>query len=101
MPSDEGKEVKLLLLVKGDHHDKTEFSVASIDPASSLEVEVGEPSPVSQRAITQFPLYIRVPKGAPTVNRRGTEQAKAGEVILETTHPKVKRMQFSVQFAVE
>lgn len=97
----EGREVKLLLLVKGEHHDKTTFSVGAIDPAVGLEVEVGEPRPLKSGAITQFPLFVRVPKGAPLVNRRGTEQAPSGSILVETTHPRIKRIQIWVRYAVE
>ena len=97
----EGHEVKLLILVKGEYHDTTQFSVASIDPAEGLEVEVGDPRPLKSGAITQFPLVVRVPRNAPLANHRGTEQAPAGSILVETTHPRIKRMQIWLRYAVE
>ena len=97
----EGREVKLLLLVKGENHDKIDFSVAAIEPDEGLEVEISDPRPLKNGAITQLSLLVRVPPNAPIANRRGTEQAPAGSILIETTHPRIKRMQIWVRYAVE
>ncbi|HAY81578.1 MAG TPA: hypothetical protein DCY79_17380, partial [Planctomycetaceae bacterium] len=70
-------------------------------PDEGLEVEISDPRPLKNGAITQLSLLVRVPPNAPIANRRGTEQAPAGSILIETTHPRIKRMQIWVRYAVE
>ena len=65
-----------------------------------LSISLGRPSEVNN-AVTQTPLEIAIPPGSPAQNHLGSEQGKLGQVVLETTHPRVQRVRILVRFAVE
>jgi hypothetical protein len=96
----EGRSRTLRLVTRGQHRKDIEFSVASKSP-EFLQVSLGEMIEVNQGAVTQVPLTIAVPRGAPEANHLGSAQGKMGEVVLSTSHPDVKEVKLKVQFVVE
>jgi hypothetical protein len=99
-----GAKRKLFLVVRGPHRRETAITIGAVDPAW-LKVSLGEPKELETRAngeggVTQIPLEIAIPPGSPPVNRIGSEQDKYAEVILDTTHPDVKRIRMYLQFVV-
>ena len=92
----EGASEQLHVLVKGSQREDVEVRVASVEPAEGLEATLGAAQ--GSGAVIIYPLTIRVPQGAPPLNRLGKN---AGKVVLETTHPDVEQIEIMVQFAVE
>jgi hypothetical protein len=97
--SAKGATRKLFLLVRGDHRHDLAIKPGKLDPAW-LKVELGEPTELNNGAVTQIPLTIEIPPGAPPANYLGTDQGKYAEIILETTHPQVKEIRLHLKFAI-
>ena len=93
-----GAKVTLRALVKGQHRNDVTLTVASAEPADSLQATVGEPN--REQNIVTIPLTIEVPRGAPPVSHFGTAESKAGKIVLKTTHPQVEEIEIEVRFAV-
>jgi hypothetical protein len=98
--SAEGRSRTLRLVTRGSHRKDIQFSVASKSP-EFLEVNLGKMIEVNNGLVTQVPLTISVPRGAPESNHLGSAQGRMGEVVLETDHPDVKQVKLKVQFVVE
>jgi hypothetical protein len=96
----EGATRKLLLLVRGDHRHDLTIKPVKLDPPW-LKVKLGEPSPLAGGTVVQVPLTIEIPPGTAPVNRLGSEQAKLGEIVLETSHPQAKQIRLYLKFAIE
>ena len=64
-------------------------------------MSLGQPSEINHGAVVETPLVIEIPPGSPAVNRLGSDQGKLGEIILETTHPRVPKVRILVRLAVE
>ena len=94
----EGRSRTLQLVTRGQHRKEIEFNVASKSP-EFLEVSLGKM--IDRGAVTQVPLTIAVPRGAPVANHLGSAQGKMGEVVLSANHPDVKEVKLKVQFVVE
>jgi len=75
--------------------------VQKVDPQDVLAVELDEPHEINAGAVYMHPLNIAIPPGSRLVNRMGTEQAKMGRIVIETTHPDIKTILVYVKFAVE
>lgn len=107
--SNVGKDIHLNLMVKGEYKEQVDFSVASIDPESNLEVEIKEPHDVTdtdadgnETLLTRrFPLTVRVKKGSPAIRRLGSKQGKLGRIVLNTNHPEIEQFEIKVQFATQ
>ena len=90
---------RLRILIRGPYRDKVKLSVGTIDPANVLTATIGEPTVVGNGYL--YPLTITIPKGAPSINRLGTQQGKLGLINIETTHPTAKLLPIYVSFAIE
>jgi hypothetical protein len=66
-----------------------------------MKVTVGEPTELRSGAVTQIPLTIEIPPGQPPVNHLGYDQGAYAEIVLETTHPEVKKIRIHVKFVIE
>ena len=75
------------------------FKPVKIVP-DALSVSLGQRSEINN-AVTQTPLEIAIPPGTPAENHLGSEQGKLGQIILETTHPRVPKLRILVRFVVE
>ncbi|MHB0955265.1 MAG: DUF1573 domain-containing protein [Pirellulaceae bacterium] len=99
-PADAAKAV-LQLYVTGPHRHETHLSVGQVDPSDRLKVEIGPPRELNNGKAIQFLVTIEIPAGGTPINRMGSDQAKWGRVVLETTHPQTKQVPIRVKFAVE
>ncbi len=98
---DRGAKATLRILVKGPHRQDVKLTLQAVDPEDILKVTLGESQKINEGAVYMYPLNIEIPPGARLVNRMGTEQAKMGKIVIETTHPTAKSLPIYVKFAVE
>ncbi len=98
---DRGAKATLRILVKGPSRADVKLKVRKVDPQDVLAVELDEPHEINAGAVYMHPLNIAIPPGSRLVNRMGTEQAKMGRIVIETTHPDIKTILVYVKFAVE
>jgi hypothetical protein len=96
-----GAKATLRILVKGPHRQDVKLTVHEVDPADVLNASLGEAQEINAGAIRMYPLEIEVRPGSRLINRMGSEQAKYGKIVLESTHPTVKQIPINVKFAVE
>ncbi|MCA9165102.1 MAG: DUF1573 domain-containing protein, partial [Planctomycetales bacterium] len=94
-----GAEAKLHVVVKGEQREQIQVELGEVDPDSALKVVLGEP--VVSDKVVLYPLTVTIPADTTPVNRLGSEQAKAGRVLIKTTHPLAKEILLYVAFAVE
>lgn len=96
-----GVQTTLRILIKGPHRRDVQLAVHEVDPADVLEVSIGDVREINAGVVLMYPLEIRIPPGARLVNRLGSDQAKVGKIVIETTHPTVKKIPINVKFAIE
>ncbi len=96
--SREGAQRRLMLVVRGPSRKNVTFKPVEVVP-DLLKVSLGQRSEINHGAVVETPLIIDVPPGSPAVNRLGSDQAKLGEIILETTHPHVPKLRILVRLA--
>ena len=89
----------LRIRIRGPYRDKVKLSIVSIDPEDVMKATIGEPTVVENGFL--YPLTISIPKGAPPINRLGSQQGKVGVIKIETTHPTAKKLPVYVSFAIE
>lgn len=95
-----GVRRQFLLVVRGPHRNAVAFEPVRVFP-DWLEVEVGKTLEIGGGTVTQTPLWITIPKGAPPAVHLGSEQGEMGEVRLKTNHPKTPELRIRLRFAVE
>lgn len=95
-----GVRRQILLIVRGPYRNEIVFEPAHVFP-NWLEVTLGETSQIGSGAVTQTPLWIAIPQGAPPAAHLGSEQGKLAEVRLKTNHPKIPTLRIRLRFAVE
>jgi len=98
--SEQGARRELKLLVHGPHRKEVKFTPIAVRP-DLLKVELGETSEISNGAISQTAIGVRIPKGSRAANHLGSEQGKLGEILLDTNHPLEPQLRIDVQFAVQ
>jgi len=98
---DRGAKATLRILVKGPRRADTKLTLQKVDPEDVLAVKLGEAQEINAGAVYMYPLQVEIPPGTRLVNRLGTDQAKAGKIVIETTHPTMKTVPIQVRFAVE
>ncbi|HEX3727175.1 MAG TPA: DUF1573 domain-containing protein [Pirellulales bacterium] len=103
--SSEGLTHKLFVVLRGPLRHGVKIKPARVIP-DWIQVSLGEPSELKkdgpdENGVSQIPLTIVIPPGAPPSNHLGSDQGKYGEIILETTHPQVKQIRMYLQFIVE
>ena len=98
--SREGAQRRLMLVVRGPSRKNVTFKPVEVVP-DLLRVSLGKRTEINRGAVVETPLIIDVPPGSPAVNRLGSDQAKLGEIILETTHPHVPKVRILVRLAIE
>jgi hypothetical protein len=95
-----GIQRRLLLIARGPHSKEVQFTLVGASP-DWLQVDqerLKETTPFGSGTVTETPLVIRIPKGAPRANYLGS---KFGEILIRTNHPDVPRLRIRVHFAVE
>jgi len=96
--SSEGKERRLLLVVRGPYRREVNFGQVQRVP-EFIEVELAEKNETEASVTT--PVTIRIPKDSPAANYLGGEQGELGEIMIETGHPQVPRVRIRLRFAVK
>lgn len=99
LKSEEKAEAELLVLIKGKDRDKVKLSIGSVDPEDVVKVALGKPK--TRGRVVAVPLKVSIPPGSPSTNRYGSRQGKYGQIVIETTHPNVKRVVVYLKFAIE
>ncbi len=97
----ESAKAVLYLYVKGPHRHETKFSVGSVDPEGYLHVDISPPEELNEGKTLRYAVTIAIPAGLEPINRLGSELAKYGRIVLETTHPQTKQVPIDVKFSVE
>lgn len=94
-----GKELKhtVFVLVKGPYRDDVQLTIDYVDPSTSLQAKLGEPSRDNPK-IVRYPLEIIVPADATPVQR--VSGGGFGQIKFKTTHPETKEFKVFVNFAV-
>ncbi len=98
IPREQGRKVKAFLIVKGPHRDDVKLSVQSIDPETTLQATLGEPTKLNNSV--RWPITIEIPPGSPAVNRLGSEIGRLARIELETQHPTIPIFTIKVRMAV-
>ncbi len=99
-----GTQRRLIVLARGSAGKEIALKVASVEP-EFLKVTLGKTTVPEKGLLSQTELLIEIPaskdldKKAPT-NYLGGENGKLGEIVLETTHPRVHTLRIRVRFAV-
>lgn len=103
--SAEGKKVRLLLAVRGEHAQDTQLTVARVDPPE-LHVSLGEAKTMKEDLV-HIPLVVEIPaKTRPMVRMtRPTDDEDTahgdGEIVLNSTHPDTTEVRLKIRFSVE
>ena len=95
---------RLLLLARGPDAKDVKFKLASVEP-DFLKVTLGKTTVPDTGTVSQTELWIEIPAGKTLgkkspANYMGGEGGKPGEIVLETTHPRVHTLRIRVRFAV-
>ena len=98
---DRGAKATLRILIKGPYREDVKLTLREVDPQDVLSVKLGDAQKINEGAVYMYPLQIQIPAGSRLVNRLGTDQAKMGKIVIETTHPTAKTIPIQVKFAVE
>lgn len=91
--------ITLRIRIRGPYRESVKLSVGTIDPANVLIARIGEPTTLGNGYL--YPLTITIPKGAPSINRLGSQQGRVGVINIETTHPTAKLVPIYVSFEIE
>lgn len=99
----ESASAVLQVFITGEHRHDTVFSVAEVEPADYLNVEIGPPEALNKGAAIRRQVTIEIPAGMPPINRLSHlgEHGKLGRIVLETTHPTIQTIPIHVRFAVD
>ncbi len=95
---DQGKQVRLVAFVRGDHAAQTHIEVEEKNP-EFLEVTIGKEALRTER-VTQIPIEIRVPEGARPAAFMGEGHGGYGRILLKTSHPDVPQLEIKIRFTV-
>ncbi len=95
VPGRTGGRWDLFLAAKGPHRDTVRPTVREVVP-ESLQVTVGEPTPLGNGNVMRIPITVVVPAGSvPSVNNC-TKQAPGGRIVLDTGHPESPTLSIKV-----
>ena len=98
VPSPQGVEENLAIVIKGEQRDEIQVKVKEVFPAGTLQAELGEPRGSGKARVAN--LKLSIPPGAAPINCMGGAQNPVGYVVLETNHPTIQEVRFTVRFAV-
>jgi hypothetical protein len=98
VPSGKGKEVRLIVAIRGEHAVATKLKVETVQP-EELRATL-EPSRKMSAQLVHVPLIVEIPAGTRTMIRRGERLGEAAEITLSTTHPQTAQLKLQVEFAV-
>ncbi len=86
------------LFVRGDYRRNFELKLQSVEP-DFMQVEIGDPVDLGDR-MTRVSLKVIVPPEGSRVNDAETS-SEMGKVVLTSTHPREKQLEFQVQFSLK
>jgi hypothetical protein len=89
------------MFVRGAHRHETKFEIGSIEPEGYLKVNIGPPQELNQGKAIKYALTVEIPPGLEPINCLGSETAKYGRIVLNTTHPQTRQVFVNVKFAIE
>ncbi len=98
--SAEGLETSINLVVKGAYREMVEFKVKEVDPASHLQISLGEPMSIGNGKTIHHRLSIKIAPDAKQINRRGGNLGTPARILLETSHPFLKEVSIEVLVSV-
>ena len=94
---DRGAVFRANIIVRGPHQNDVSFRLLKVTP-QFVNVQLGEPEKVGR--IVRVPLVIEIPRGSGAANHLGSEQGEYGQIVLETGHPELERLELRLRFAV-
>jgi len=94
-----GLRTRVFLTAKGPHRDRVRPTVREVVP-ESLQVSVGEGSPIGTGGAVRIPIDIAIPPGSRAVNHLCSQQGPAGRIVLDTGHPDTPEFVIPVCVAV-
>ncbi|MGD0897098.1 MAG: DUF1573 domain-containing protein [Thermoguttaceae bacterium] len=97
--SQTGAERRLLLVVHGKECKAVRFKPVRMVPAF-LQARLGETTVIGDGEASHTPLFVQIPPGSPEANYLGSNEGKLGEILLQTSHPKVPELRILVRFAI-
>lgn len=95
-----GLSTTLFVTVKGPLRDATEVKVLQVEPAGILEATLGEVDP-GVTNLKRIPLHVKLAPGVAIGDFTGNGTNPGGKIVLETTHPRIKRIEIRVTFVVK
>jgi hypothetical protein len=94
-----GLRTRVFLTAKGPHRESVRPTVREVVP-DSLEVTVGEGSPIGSGGAVRIPIDIVIPPGSRAVNHLCSQQGPAGRIVLDTGHPDTPEFTIPICVAV-
>ena len=98
--SEQGFETRINLVVKGAYRESVTFAVKEVDPASHLELSLGEPVSIGNGKTYHHRLTIKIRPDAKQISRRGGNLGMPARIVLSSTHPFVKEVSLEVLMSV-
>lgn len=96
--SKEGKQVRLIIAIRGAQAETTELKIARVRPAE-LHATLGPRRRMSAQLV-HVPLIVEVPAGTQPMIRRSERFGEAAEIVISTTHSQTSQLKLQVEFAV-
>jgi hypothetical protein len=96
--SEEGKQVRLIISMRGEHAGTTELKIAKVQP-DELHATFG-PSRKMGDQLVHVPLIVEVPAGTRPMIRRSERFGETAEIVISTTHPQTSQLKLQVEFSV-
>lgn len=94
-----GMKTTLFLTARGPRRDAVKPVVREVIP-KSLMVTVGKGEAVGDGGVIRIPLDIAIPPGSPQAYHLGSEQAPAGQIVLDTGLPDSPSLTIPVSLAI-
>lgn len=86
VPGRTGGKWDLFLAAKGPHRESVRPTVREVVP-ESLQVTVGDPTPLGNGNVMRVPITVVLPAGSAASVHNCTKQAPGGRIVLDTGHP--------------
>ncbi len=96
--SEEGKQIRLIVSIRGEHAGTTELKIAKVHP-DELHATLGSSRKMGEQLV-HVPLIVEVPAGARPMIRRSERFGETAEIVISTTHPETSQLKLQVEFAV-
>jgi hypothetical protein len=98
IPSEEGKQTRLIIAIRGVHASTTVLKIATVRPAE-LHATLGPHRKMGEQLV-HVPLVVEIPAGTRAMLRRSERFGEAAEIVISTTHPQTSQLILQVEFAV-